>query len=82
LVNGLALRLLHHKTFGLGAFAVADGVVIVPDRAHGTAGFQEWLMAHNGRPLSDPPRPARRPEPGRRAWPGREVFKGEARHRG
>jgi putative restriction endonuclease len=81
-VNGLALCVLHHKTFDLGAFTVADGVVLVSDRAHGTAGFEEWLMAHHGRPLRDPQRPDWRPEPEHLAWHGREVFKGEARHRG
>jgi putative restriction endonuclease len=81
-VNGLALCVLHHKTFDLGAFTVAGGVVLVSDRAHGTAGFEEWLMVHHGRPLRDPQRPDWRPEPGHLAWHGREVFKGEARHRG
>ena len=80
--NGLALCVLHHKTFDLGAFTVSDGVVLVSDRAHGTAGFEEWLMAHHGLPLRDPQRPDWRPEPGHLAWHGREVFKGEARHRG
>jgi putative restriction endonuclease len=80
--NGLALCVLHHKTFDLGAFTVKEGVVLVSDRAHGTAGFEEWLMAHHGRPLRDPQRPDWRPEPGHLAWHGREVFKGEVRHRG
>src|SRR5262249_26271630 len=42
--NGLALCVLHHKTFDLGAFTVSDGVVLVSDRAHGTSGFHETLM--------------------------------------
>jgi putative restriction endonuclease len=81
-VNGLALCVLHHKTFDLEAFTVKEGVVLVSDRAHGTAGFEEWLMVHHGRPLRDPQRPDWRPEPGYLAWHGREVFKGEARYRG
>jgi hypothetical protein len=44
--NGLALCVLHHKTFDLGAFTVSDGVVLISDWAYGTAGFQEWLMAY------------------------------------
>ena len=56
--------------------------MLVSDTAHGTAGFEEWLMAHHGRPLRDPQRPDWRPEPGHLAWHGREVFKGEARHGG
>jgi putative restriction endonuclease len=55
--NGLALCALHHKTFDLGAFTVREAVVLVSDTAHGTAGFEEWLMAHDGRPLRDPQRP-------------------------
>ena len=55
--NALALCVLHHKTFDLGAFTVKGGVVLVSDRAHGTIGFEEWLMAHHGRPLRDPQRP-------------------------
>ena len=37
--NGLALCVLHHKTFDLGAFTVRpDGVLLVSDQAHGTEG--------------------------------------------
>jgi putative restriction endonuclease len=79
--NGLALCVLHHKTFDLGAFTLREGVVLVSDRAHGTAGFQEWLMAFHGRPVRDPQRPDWRPGLGHLEWHSREVFKGEARHR-
>jgi putative restriction endonuclease len=78
--NGLALCVLHHKIFDLGAFTVREGVVLVSDWAHGTAGFQEWLMAYHGRPVREPQRPEWRPEQGHLAWHGREVFKGEPRH--
>jgi putative restriction endonuclease len=78
--NGLALCVLHHKTFDLGAFTVRAGVMLVSDRAHGTAGFEEWLLAHHGRPVREPQRPDWRPERGHLEWHGREVFKGEPRH--
>jgi putative restriction endonuclease len=80
--NGLALCVLHHKTFDLGAFTVADGVLLVSDQANGTAGFQEALMAYHGKPIKPPQRPDWKPAPGHLEWHGREVFKGEARHRG
>jgi putative restriction endonuclease len=79
--NGLALCVLHHKTFDLGAFTVSEGVILVSDRAHGTSGFQEALMAYHGRPLRDAQRPLWRPEPKHLEWHGREVFKGDPRHR-
>jgi putative restriction endonuclease len=72
---------LHHKTFDLGAFTLADGVLVVSDQANGTVGFAETLMAYHGRPLRSPQRVDWRPEPKHVEWHGREVFKGEARHR-
>ena len=44
-VNGLALCSLHHKLFDRGAFTLSNDLeILVSDDAHGTAGFQEWLM--------------------------------------
>jgi putative restriction endonuclease len=80
--NGLALCVLHHKTFDLGAFTVAEGVVLISDQAHGTSGFHETLMAYHWSPVRSPQRPDWRPEPTHLAWHRREVFKGEPRHRG
>jgi putative restriction endonuclease len=79
--NGLALCVLHHKMFDLGAFTVSDGIILVSDRVRGTRGFQETLMAYHGGSVRDPQRPDWRPEPKHLAWHGREVFKGEPRHR-
>jgi putative restriction endonuclease len=78
-VNGLALCVLHHKTFDLGAFTVIDGVLVVSDLANGTTGFHEALMAHHGKPIRPPQRADWRPAPDHLGWHGREVFKGEAR---
>ena len=80
--NGLALCVLHHKTFDLGAFTVAEGAVLVSDQVHGTSGFQETLMAYHGGPIREPQRPDWRPEAEHLAWHRREVFKGDPRHRG
>jgi putative restriction endonuclease len=80
--NGLALCVLHHKIFDLGAFTLANDVLVVSDQANGTAGFAETLMAYHGRPIRPPQHPDWRPEPKHVEWHGREVFKGEARHKG
>jgi putative restriction endonuclease len=55
--NGLALCVLHHKTFDLGAFTVnREGVLLVSDQAHGTAGFHEAWMKDHGKPVRPPQR--------------------------
>lgn len=80
--NGLALCVLHHKTFDLGAFTVREGLLLVSDQANGSTGFEESLLAYHGKPIRDPQHPDWRPRTGHLDWHGREVFKGEARHRG
>ena len=81
--NGLALCVLHPKTFDLGAFTLSpEGVLLVPDLAHGTAGFEEALLRHHGQRVRPPQRPELRPEAAFLDWHGREVFKGVARHLG
>jgi hypothetical protein len=80
-MNGLCLCVLHHKTFDLGAFTVSnEGVLLVSDQAHGSAGFEEALLRHYGRRVRPPQRPEWRPHIEFLAWHGREVFKGAARH--
>jgi putative restriction endonuclease len=79
--NGLALCVLHHKTFDLGAFTVCpQGFLLVSDQTHGTQGFQEALLRHHGQPVRPPQRPEWRPAPAALRWHFREVFKGAARH--
>jgi hypothetical protein len=76
-----ALCVLYHKTFDLGVFTVLNEIVLVSDRANGSAGIQETLLAYHRKPI----RPAQHsdwmPQPEHPKWHGREVFKGEARHR-
>jgi hypothetical protein len=56
--NGLALCVLHHKTFDLGAFTLdPEGILLVSDQANGSTGFQEALMTHHGKPIRLPQRP-------------------------
>jgi putative restriction endonuclease len=80
--NGLALCVLHHKLFDLGAFTLEPGgCLLVSEQAHGSAGFDDSLMRHHGGPVRRPQRPEWHPGPEYLAWHGREVFKGAARHR-
>jgi putative restriction endonuclease len=78
--NGLALCVLHHRTFDLGAFTVNhDGFLLVSDHTHGTAGFHEALTSRHGKPVRPPQRPEWKPAPESLDWHAREVFKGAAR---
>jgi putative restriction endonuclease len=80
--NGLALCVLRHKAFDLGAFTLSPaGVLLVSDQAHGTAGSEQALLRHHGRRARAPQRPEFKPEATFLDWHGREVFKGAARHR-
>ncbi|GAB6146020.1 phosphorothioated DNA-binding restriction endonuclease [Desulfocicer niacini] len=79
--NGMALCALHHKLFDRGAFTLTDEMRInVSDRANGTKGFDEWLMAYHGKELLKPQRPSYYPGPQHVAWHIREVFQGYGRH--
>jgi len=80
-VNGLALCVLHHKTFDLGAFTIQpDLKLMVSDQVHGSTGVQEALLRFHGSAIRSPQRPEHTPKQEFLAWHGREVFKGEARH--
>ena len=62
--NGLAQCVLHHKLFDLGAFSLnSQGILLVSEEAHGSAGFQEALLRHHGSPMRPPQRPEWQPEP-------------------
>ncbi len=78
--NGLALCVLHHKTFDPGAFTVSpDGVLLVSDQAHGSEGFHGALLSHHGKAVRLPQRKEWRPSPAHLDWHARQVFKGAAR---
>lgn len=80
--NGLALCVLHHKLFDLGAFTLdAEGTVLVSEQMHGTTGFEEALLRHHGSGVRSPLRSEWRPASAHLAWHSREVFKGQARQR-
>jgi putative restriction endonuclease len=78
--NGLALCVLHHKIFDLGAFTLShEGVMLVSDQANGT-GLHEALLRHHGKPVRPPQRPEWKPDPDFLDWHGREVFQGRHRY--
>ena len=81
-VNGLALCSLHHKLFDRGAFTLSNDLeILVSDDAHGTAGFQEWLMRFHGQKFNFPQRQTYYPSENYTRWHVREVFQGEYRER-
>jgi putative restriction endonuclease len=79
--NGLALCVLHHKTFDLGVFTLnPEGVLLVSEQANGTTGFQEFILRYHGTPVRPPQRPEYRPRADFVGWHAKEVFKKVARH--
>jgi putative restriction endonuclease len=49
---GVALCAMHHKLFDRGAFTITEDMKVqVSEKAHGTSGFDEWLMKFHGEPL-------------------------------
>jgi putative restriction endonuclease len=80
-VNGVALCSLHHKLFDRGAFTLTDSMHLrVSERAHGSMGFAEWLLAFHGMQLRPPQRPTYYPEPTFIEWHVSEVFQGPPRY--
>lgn len=79
--NGLVLCILHHKMFDRGAFTVSPELQIqVSEHAHGTGGFEEWLMAFHGKRLRAPQSPDYYPEARYLKWHLREVFRAPSRY--
>ena len=79
-VNGLALCSLHHKLFDRGAFTLSKQLeILVSDDAHGSVGFQEWLMRFHGKKINFPQRQSYYPHGNFIGWHFREVFQGDYR---
>ena len=79
--NGIALCTMHHKLFDRGAFTISESMKMqVSEIAHGTFGFNEWLLAFHGQPIRAPQRPLYYPQSAFVEWHVREVFKGYSRH--
>ena len=79
-VNGLALCSLHHKLFDRGAFTLSNQLqILVSDDAHGSVGFEEWLLRFHGRNINFPQRQSYYPQGNFVGWHVREVFQGNPR---
>lgn len=79
--NGVALCVLHHKVFDLGAFTInPELAILVSERANGSQGLEETLLRFHGESLRKPQRPDFVPHGKFTDWHLREVFKGRARH--
>ena len=79
-VNGPALCSLHHKLFDRGAFTLSNELeILVSDDAHGSVGFQEWLMCFHRKKLHFPQKQIYYPSENFTQWHVQEVFTGEYR---
>lgn len=73
--NGLALCSLHHKLLDRGAIAINEDLkIIVSEKANGHAGFQEWVLDFDGKPIRVPRNKTYRPNLDFLEWHIREVF--------
>ena len=81
--NGIALCSLHHKLFDKGAFTLVDSLILqVAENAHGTCGFDEWLMRYHNQAIQQPQSPDYYPNSNYVNWHFREVFRGPSRYAG
>ncbi|WP_106768805.1 phosphorothioated DNA-binding restriction endonuclease [Paenibacillus faecalis] len=79
--NGIALCSLHHKLFDRGVFTITgERELLVAEEAHGTHGFEEWLMRFHGKKVRSPIHPVYTPKENFINWHIREVFRGPARY--
>jgi putative restriction endonuclease len=79
--NGIALCSLHHKLFDRGVFTISqERVMLVAEDAHGSKGFDEWLMRYHGTEIRQPIHPQYQPKDLFLGWHIREVFRGPARY--
>lgn len=79
--NGIALCAIRHKLFDRGVFTITPSrKILVAEQAHGTIGFDEWLMRFHGKDLRNPIRPEYYPKDSYVNWHVREVFHGPARY--
>ena len=79
-INALALCSLHHKLFDRGAFTLSNQLqILVSDDAHGSVGFEEWLLRFHGTEINFPQRQSYYPQQNFVGWHVREVFQGNSR---
>ena len=76
--NGLALCSLHHKLLDRGALAIGrDLKIVISEKANGHAGFEEWVLRYDGKPLREPRNKDFLPNSDFTNWHIREVFQGK-----
>ena len=79
--NGLALCSMHHKLFDRGVFTINnENKMIVSQEAHGTHGFEEWLMRFHRSRIRKPIETGYEPNLEYVKWHIKEVFKGPERY--
>ncbi len=79
--NGIALCSLHHKLFDRGVFTLSQSLIFqVAENAHGTTGFDEWLLSFHGQEIRRPQSPDYYPGDSYINWHVREVFRGPSRY--
>lgn len=79
--NGIALCTMHHKLFDRGVFTLTNYMRLeVAENAHGTNGFEEWVMRYHGKEVRPPQSPLYRPKESYVNWHIKEVFQGPARY--
>ena len=80
--NGLALCVLHHKIFDLGAFTIADdGKTIVCSQDLSGSKGREWVVRYHGRKLRKPQSPRYSPLAEYFSWHRNTIFRGPPRDR-
>jgi putative restriction endonuclease len=72
---------MHHKLFDRGVFTLSSSLVFqVAETAHGTIGFDEWLIRYHGQGIRRPQSSNYYPDGAYINWHVKEVFRGPARY--
>ena len=78
--NGLALCVLHHKAFDLGAFTVdPDRLTVLCSQELSGTTKREWLIGYHGSRISEPQSLSYLPREKYLNWHRKTIFKGPAR---
>ena len=76
--NGLALCSLHHRLFDRGIFRLSpQWEILVSNAAHGSTGFQEWLMDFHRKKINLPQEQSYYPDEKFIRWHAEWMFKGK-----
>ncbi len=83
--NGLALCILHHRTFDRGAIGLERAArgyrLVVSDEVNGQSTAYRQLLDCHGKPIRAPQRARQRPNPDFVDWHRNQVFRGTPRER-